>query len=147
MTEDPMNDAADKPAWHVSPLQRSRARALRARSTDAERLVWAALRAHRMNGASFRRQVPIGRYIVDFVCHAARLAIELDGGQHFEIEQERRDGRRDAFLRSRGLRVLRFSNHDVLTNRAGVLQAIADALANAPSLPRERGSRRGTAAS
>ena len=72
-----------------------------------------------MIGASFRRQTPIGPYIVDFVCHAAKLIIELDGGQHFESSQEQRDARRDAFLVGRGFRVLRFNNHDVMsTGRA-----------------------------
>ena len=129
-----MRDVTRRPAWQVPAIQRSRARALRASSTDAERLVWAALRAHRLNGASFRRQAPIGGYIVDFVCHAARLVIEIDGGQHFEPEHERRDARRDAFLRSRGFRILRFNNNEVMTNRAGVLETIAAALAQAPSL-------------
>ncbi len=73
-----------------------------------------------MNGASFRRQTPIGPYVVDFVCHAASLVIELDGGQHFESEHERRDAWRDEFLARKGFRVLRFNNHEVLTNREGV---------------------------
>jgi len=103
-----------------------------------------------MNGASFRRQTPIGPYIVDFVCHAANLVIEIDGGQHFESEHERRDAQRDAFLASKGFRVLRFNNHDVMTNREGVLETIAAAVARAPSLslPRKRGRGRcGTARS
>jgi very-short-patch-repair endonuclease len=94
-----------------------------------------------MCGASFRRQTPIGPYIVDFVCHDAMLIIELDGGQHFEAEHMRRDARRDAFLASKGFRVLRFNNHDVMTNRQGVLEAIAAAVVDTPSppLPRKRG--------
>ena len=94
-----------------------------------------------MNGASFRRQTPIGPYIVDFVCHAANLVIEIDGGQHFDSKQERRDTRRDAFLAGEGLHVLRFNNHDVMTNRQGVLETIAAAIEHAPtlSLPRKRG--------
>src|SRR5262249_37113504 len=79
-----MVERAKSPSWHVSTKQRVRARSLRTNSTDAERIIWSALRAHRMNGASFRRQTPIGPYVVDFVCHAARLVIEIDGGQHFE---------------------------------------------------------------
>jgi very-short-patch-repair endonuclease len=129
------------PNWQVSTRQRARARELRANSTDAERLIWAALRAHRTKGAHFRRQVPIGPYIVDFVCHACGLVIELDGGQHFESKQEQRDGRRDAFIASKRFRVLRFNNYDVLTNRDGVLETIAAAIEAAPSLtlPRKRG--------
>ncbi len=85
-----------------------------------------------MIGASFRRQTPIGPYIVDFVCHAAKLTIELDGGQHFEPTQEQRDARRDAFLVGRGFHVLRFNNHDVTTNRQGVLETIAAAIEEGP---------------
>jgi very-short-patch-repair endonuclease len=94
-----------------------------------------------MNGASFRRQTPIGPYIADFVCHAANLVIEIDGGQHFDSEHERCDMRRDEFLARKGFRVLRFNNHEVLSNPEGVLETIAAALAQAPSLtlPRKRG--------
>ncbi len=94
-----------------------------------------------MHGGSFRRQTPIGPYIVDFVCHQANLVIEIDGGQHFEADQMKRDARRDAFLRSRGYRVLRFNNHDVMSNRQGVFETIAAAVVHAPSppLPRTRG--------
>ena len=136
-----MADESKAPSWHLSTKQLVRARTLRGNSTDAERLIWAALRGHRMKCPSFRRQAPIGPYIVDFVCHAAALAIEIDGGQHFESRQEQRDARRDAFLASKGLRVLRFSNYDVMSNRAGVLETIAAAVESAPSLtlPRKRG--------
>jgi very-short-patch-repair endonuclease len=136
-----MADLPRAPNWRVSTKQRERARSLRADSTNAERRIWAALRAHRMCGASFRRQTPIGPYIVDFVCHDLGLIIEIDGGQHFETEHMRRDARRDAFLSSKGYRVLRFNNHDVMTNRQGVLEAIAAVVADTPSppLPRKRG--------
>jgi len=130
-----------KPTWKVSSRTRSNARALRKDSTDAERLLWAALRDHRLNGAGFRRQVPIEKYIADFVCHAARLVIELDGGQHFSDQAERADAARSAVIEARGFRVLRFSNHDVTTNRAGVLETIATVIAErAPTLalPRKR---------
>lgn len=94
-----------------------------------------------MDGAAFRRQVPVGPYIVDFLCHAAKLIIEVDGGQHFESVNQERDERRTAFLAGKGFRVLRFNNHDVMTNRNGVLEMIALALKEAPSLPipRKRG--------
>ena len=136
-----MIERAKAPSWHVSTKQRVRARSLRANSTEAERIVWSALRAHRMNGASFRRQTPIGPYIVDFACHAARLVIEIDDGQHFESKEEQRDARRDAYLVGRGFRVLRFNNHEVMSNRQGVLETIAAAIEHAPSLslPRKRG--------
>jgi very-short-patch-repair endonuclease len=136
-----MSDLPKTPSWRVATRQRVRARSLRQDSTDAERIIWSAIRAHRLHGASFRRQTSIGPYIVDFVCHAARLVIEIDGGQHFEDEYLKRDARRNAFLVTKGFRVLRFNNHDVMTNREGVLETIAAAVAHAPSLalPRKRG--------
>jgi very-short-patch-repair endonuclease len=120
---------------------------LRRASTDAERIVWNALRAHRMNGASFRRQVPIGPYVTDFVCHAANLVIEIDGGQHFELAHMKRDESREAFLTSKGYRVLRFNNRDAMTNRLGVFEIISAAFSAAPSppLPRKRGRERASA--
>ena len=129
------------PTWKVSSRLRSNARALRRNSTDAERILWSDLRDHRLNGVSFRRQVPIGNYVADFVCHAAKLTIELDGGQHFSDGQEAADARRSAIIEAKGFRVLRFSNHDVMTNRSGVLEAIAAAVAASTptlTLPRKR---------
>ena len=129
------------PTWKVSSKIRSIARALRKNSTDAERLLWAALRDHRLNGASFRRQVPIKNFIADFVCHAAKLVIELDGGQHFSDQAEQADAARSAVIEAQGFKVLRFSNLDVMTNRDGVLETIASAIAErapTPTLPRKR---------
>jgi very-short-patch-repair endonuclease len=136
-----MSETTKQPTWQVANKTRSRARSLRRDSTDAERPIWNALRAHRLNGASFRRQTPVGPYIADFVCHAAMLIVELDGGQHFEDHNMKRDARRDAFLASKGYRVLRFNNHDVMRNKEGVLEVIAAAIVAAPSptLPRKRG--------
>ncbi len=115
---------------------RMRARVLRQDLTKAERIVWYGLRAHRLEGAGFRRQTPIGPYIADFLSHTAKLVIEIDGGQHFNDAHEARDKRRDAFFTAKGFRVLRFNNHDVMTNRAGVLETIAAAVRErAPSLP------------
>jgi very-short-patch-repair endonuclease len=134
-------DEDKKPTWKVPPKLRSNARALRKNSTDAERILWSELRDHRLNGVSFRRQVPIANYIADFMCHAARLVIELDGGQHFSDGQEAADAKRSAIIEAKGFRVLRFSNHDVMTNRAGVLEVTATAIAErAPTLtlPRKR---------
>jgi len=133
-------DEQKTPTWKVPSRLRSNARALR-NSTDAERILWSELRDHRLNGASFRRQVPIATYIADFVCHAAKLVIELDGGQHFSDAQEAVDARRSAIIEAKGFRVLRFSNHDVMTNRVGVLETIATAIgASTPTLtlPRKR---------
>jgi very-short-patch-repair endonuclease len=130
-----VDDTPRSPDWHISKDTRDRARALRRDSTDAERRIWSALRGNRMKGAGCRRQAPLGPYIVDFVCHAAKLVIELDGGQHFEGKQIERDRRRDAYLKREGYRVLRFNNHDVMANRQGVLETIATLLGDAPSLP------------
>ena len=141
-------DEPKKPSWKISPKLRSNARALRGNSTEAERLLWSELRHHRLAGTGFRRQVPIQNYIADFVCHAAKLVIELDGGQHFSVEGERTDAKRSAVIEAEGFRVLRFSNHDVMTNRTGVLETIAAAVAGrAPTvtLPRKRGRGRPTA--
>ena len=132
----------EHPSWTVPDQLRANARALRHNSTDAERILWSDLRGNRLNGASFRRQVPIERYIADFVCHAAKLVSELDGGQHFSDQGERADRQRSAVIEAKGFNVLRFGNHEVMTNRAGVLDAIAAAVAErAPTLtlPRKRG--------
>jgi very-short-patch-repair endonuclease len=103
------------------------ARRLRKTLTDAEQALWRSLRDRQVEGCRFRRQVPIGRYIVDFACLDVGLIIEVDGGQH-EINQAD-DAVRDAWLTKEGYRVLRFWNNDVLSNREGVLQKIAEALA------------------
>jgi very-short-patch-repair endonuclease len=129
------------PTWKVSTTLRSNARALRKNSTDAERILWSELRDHRLHGFGFRRQVPIGNYIADFVCHPAKLVIELDGGQHFSDQSEAKDAARSAVIEAKGFQVLRFGNHDVMSNRGGVLETTAAAVAErAPTLalPRKR---------
>jgi len=102
-----------------------RARSLRRRDTRAEARLWGALRAGRLGGWKWRRQVPLGPYILDFVCFDADLVVEVDGGQH--AEQVGYDTRRTAYLEAEGLRVLRFWNSAVLTNRDGVCLAILEA--------------------
>jgi very-short-patch-repair endonuclease len=109
---------------------RDRARGLRRSMTDAEQALWRELRRASL-GWRFRRQFAIPPYIVDFACLEARLIVEADGGQHAVSEA---DGRRDAYLRRHGWRILRFWNNDILANRAGVLQRIADALGPWPSV-------------
>ncbi len=96
-----------------------RARRLRRGSTDAEMKLWHNLRSRSLCAAKFVRQQPIGPFIVDFVCREYRLIIEVDGSQHTENPN---DKARDAFLRSQGYRVLRFWNHDVLTNATACLK-------------------------
>jgi very-short-patch-repair endonuclease len=107
------------------------ARRLRRDMTDAERALWRLQRDRRFAGWRFRRQEPINRYIVDFICFEARLVIEVDGGQHAESKT---DPARDADLTARGFHVLRLWNNDVLANPDGVYQTIQEALARcAPS--------------
>ena len=102
------------------------ARALRQRSTDAELRVWSVLRDKRLNGHKFRRQHPINHYIVDFYCDAARLAIELDGGQHFEPAAIDYDRRRTESLAHAGIKVMRFSNIDALKHTSAVAESILE---------------------
>lgn len=109
-----------------------RARDLRANMTDAERRLWQGLRGRQLAGYKFRRQVPIGPYIVDFACLEARLVIEVDGGQHLGSAE---DQARDAWLRSEGYRVLRFWNHEVLQQTTDVLEHIWNALNDPASIP------------
>ncbi|MFO1422920.1 MAG: DUF559 domain-containing protein [Candidatus Competibacteraceae bacterium] len=110
------------------------ARELRRQQTDAESLIWMLLRDRRLAGCKFRRQHPVAPYILDFYCHEAKLAVELDGGQH--AENHAYDAERDAFLQAQGIRVLRFWNNQVLAETEGVLEVIWQALqSRAPSPP------------
>ena len=93
--------------------------------TDAERKLWSALRNRQLDDAKFRRQQPIGPFIADFVCQEHRLIVEADGGQHSTSAS---DDRRTAFLESKGYRVLRFWNHDILGNIEGVASMIRASL-------------------
>jgi very-short-patch-repair endonuclease len=95
---------------------------LRTFMTDAERKLWRALRS-RGAGFKFKRQVPLGPYVVDFVCFDLKLIVEVDGGQHME---SRRDAKRERYFEDQGYRIARFWNNDVLTNLAGVLQRISE---------------------
>ncbi|MBI4287358.1 MAG: endonuclease domain-containing protein [Chloroflexi bacterium] len=130
------------------PAQLSFARRLRRESTDAERLLWSRLRRKYLEGAKFKRQQPIGSYIVDFVSFEKGLVVEVDGGQHAEGEMLERDAERTRQLEAKGYRVLRFWDNEVLSNLDGVLETVLDALARtgppplSNSLPR-RGERDG----
>ena|SRR5271165_6929785 len=105
----------------VPPQQRERARAMRKTPTEAEQRLWRLLRDRRLGGLKFRRQIPVGPYIVDFLCVGARIVVEADGSQHGESQ---RDAVRDAFLAGEGWTVLRFWNHEVLHNRDSVIETI-----------------------
>ena len=104
------------------------ARKLRHDMTDAERKLWSRMRAHQLD-AHFRRQAPLGSYVLDFICFAARLVVEVDGGQHADSTN---DKLRDAWLQAQGFRVLRFWNNEVLENIDGVLETIMAELNKAP---------------
>jgi very-short-patch-repair endonuclease len=123
-----------------------RSRRLRRDVTDVERRLWSKLRNAQIDGASFRRQHPAGRYILDFYCPALQLAIELDGGQHAQASS--RDQQRDEWLGERGVTVLRFWNSDLIENLSGVLEVIAlkvSELKEQRAIPTRRWSQIGTA--
>jgi very-short-patch-repair endonuclease len=101
-----------------------RAKTLRRHPTTAETLLWAKLRD--LDNLKFRRQQPIGDYIVDFVCFKAKLIVEVDGSQHTESKVQQQDECRTKWLESQGFRVLRFWNNDVLTNIEGVISTISE---------------------
>jgi len=119
---------------------KERARSLRKRLTDAERLLWSRLRNHQLAGYKIRRQQVMGVYIVDFVCLEPKLIIELDGGQH--ATQIEYDAKRSSYLNSLGFKVLRFWNNDVLSNLESVLESIQLQLIASP-LPSGEGQGEG----
>ncbi|MEP7030585.1 MAG: DUF559 domain-containing protein, partial [Pseudolabrys sp.] len=110
-------------------MKRERAKQLRSSMTDAERRLWYRLRAHRFGSLKFKRQAPIGPYVVDFICFEYGLIVEVDGGQHAENEADRQ---RDAWLSNEGYRVMRFWNNDVLKRTDAVLGEIAGVLKQTP---------------
>jgi len=114
------------------------AKNLRINQTDAEKILWKLLKSKQLDNTKFRRQQPIGNYIVDFVSLDKKLVIELDGGQH--AEDENKDQKRDRWLISQGFKVLRFWNNDVLQNIEGVLESIMEKISPSPSpSPQGRG--------
>ena len=115
------------------PRLKNFARSLRRESTDAERRLWSRLRDRGIEGFKFRRQVPVAGYILDFYCVKAKLVIEVDGGQHEDPSGTAKDQRRDAVLESIGMRVLRFSDVDVLRDTDAVLEEIYRVLSVEPS--------------
>ena len=115
------------PHTQVTGLQRARAKQLRRTMTRAETLLWRHLKAHRLVRLGFRRQSPMGDYIADFVAHSCRLVVEVDGESHDFEERLRHDDRRDRWFASRGYRVLRFTNDDVMRNLEGVVLSILQA--------------------
>ncbi len=114
------------PRTRVSFEMRQKARSLRLHATRAESLLWYELRAFRPQGLIFRRQQPIGPYVVDFVCPAARLIVEVDGDLHETNEGKRHDANRDAYLASLGYAVVRIDEPDVMNNAWHVAQMVKD---------------------
>jgi very-short-patch-repair endonuclease len=100
------------------------ARLLRSSMTDAEMRLWMHLRLQRKSGLAFRRQSPVGAYVLDFECRPARLGIELDGAHHLEPEKRAHDEKRQDWLRQRGYMVLRYWNADVLRDAQPILDEI-----------------------
>jgi very-short-patch-repair endonuclease len=130
----------------VSERQRSRAKQLRQAMMRAETLLWRYLKANRIDGLGFRRQVPIRNYIADFVCLSAKLIVELDGESHDFEERQKADQTRDVFFVSEGFQVLRFTNEQVMSNLEGVVEAIRQAASSrasgsppSPTLPHRGG--------
>ncbi|HQZ70656.1 MAG TPA: endonuclease domain-containing protein [Anaerolineae bacterium] len=125
--------------WQPTPIPERllyAARHLRQRMTDAQRLLWSRLRGRQMDGFRFRKQHPVERFVLDFYCPAAKLAIEVDGGQHNEPSGQARDAERTQMLDHAGIRVLRFWNHEVLGNLDVVMHVIWAVLHGAPD-PRQ----------
>ena len=110
------------------PQPISQARDLRQKETESEQILWSWLRNNQLNGAKFRRQQPLGNYVVDFVCFDKKLIIEIDGGQHNDDQIIEQDKERTRWLQSEGFRVIRFWNNDVLGNIDGVIMNIRKAL-------------------
>jgi len=106
------------------------AKALRQKSTDAERLLWQRLKARQLDGLKFRRQEQIGRFIADFVCYEKGIIVEADGGQH--AVERIKDEERTLWLNAQGFRVVRFWNHEILTNIEGVMESIRQHCLAAP---------------
>ena len=108
------------------------AREMRKHGTEAEKVLWDCLRDHKLNGYKFRRQHPMGRYILDFYCYEAKLAIEIDGSIHDNKLKQKKDHLRTILIEETGIKMIRFRNHHVLERTRDVLNKIIDALEALP---------------
>ena len=123
-----------------TPNQRQFARQLRTQQTDCEHLLWQKLRSRQIANLKFRRQFPCPPYILDFYCAELKLAIELDGGQHYEASAQLHDQRRTLHLQQQGIQVLRFSNLEIIEQMTDVLEHILrSAAASAQTQPNHQG--------
>jgi very-short-patch-repair endonuclease len=120
-----------------TPLNYARAKRMRSEPVDAERKLWGALRNRTLGGLKFYRQVPIGPYIVDFVCHAHGVVVELDGGTHGEDREIAHDESRTRYLESRGLKVHRVNNSELYRNIGAALDGIYAVVTERAVVPKE----------
>jgi adenine-specific DNA-methyltransferase len=124
-----VKEQVDQPRWDVPREVRRRmvevARDLRARSTLGEQELWSALRRKQLGGRKFRRQQPVGPFVLDFYCPEERLAVEVDGSIHDDAEQARLDAERQSLIESLGVRFVRLSNAVVLNDLPSALRTIA----------------------
>jgi very-short-patch-repair endonuclease len=118
-----------------TPPVTARARHLRRNATDVEKQLWQRLRGGQVAGVSFRRQYPIGTYVADFCALSQKLIVELDGSQHADDQDIKRDDARSQWLNAQGFRVLRFWNRDIVDNIGGVVEEIARVLAEKETTP------------
>jgi very-short-patch-repair endonuclease len=112
----------------INQFKRATARRLRKNATDSEARLWRYLKRLETRGTHFRRQMPLGKFVVDFACPAARLIVEVDGSQHGESEARVRDQQRTEWLEAEGYRILRFWNNEISQNILGVMDVIYAAL-------------------
>ena len=119
----------------VTERRRNRAKQLRRTMTRAETLLWRYLKADRIDGLSFRRQVPFRKYVADFVCLSVKLVIEIDGESHDFEDRQKADQLRDAFFEAESFHVLRFTNEQVMSNLEGVIEAIRQVASSRASTP------------
>lgn len=110
-------------------------RRLRSDMTGPEKRLWSRLRSRQLQGSKFRRQHGIGPYIVDFYCPEQSLVIEIDGDSHADAEQIQKDQRRDRYLQSIGLRVVRYTNDDIMKNLDGVLEDLQKRVSSGSASP------------
>ncbi len=115
----------DDSMWKGAPPENfAKAKDLRKNTTEAEKALWEKLKQKQLGGYKFRRQHPIHKFIVDFYCHKLKLVVEVDGGYHNEPEQRGKDKKRTELLESQGVKVIRFSNDDVLKRISDVIEKI-----------------------
>lgn len=118
---------SDYPFFHgATPAKFRKARSLRLTMTEAEKYLWKHIRRNQLDGLRFRRQHPAGRYILDFYCHDAKLAVEADGLYHQQPEQQIYDKQRDKDIESMGIKIIHFTNEEIFKKINDVLKRITE---------------------